>query len=121
MVYNDAAPTSDRDTVRLLISDVALDPLFTDGEIDRFLSLEGDDVRLAAATALLTIASNETLLLKMIETQGLKLDGPSVARALRENAKQLRADANADGGDGSFLVAANVDGQLIGEPMWGIH
>lgn len=121
MAYDPSAPTSDVDTVRLLISDIDASPLFQDGEISRFLTLEGDDVRLAAATALLTIASNEVLLLKMIQTQGLTLDGSKVAQALRENAKQLRADAAADGGEGSFLIANNVDAQTFDEPMWGVR
>lgn len=113
-------PASDVGTVRLLISDVdAADYVFSNEEIGRFLTLEGDDPRLAAATALLTVASNEVLLLKYVRTHGLTLDGSKVADALRANAAQLRADANGDGDVGSFLIAGNTDGyDFTGPRRW---
>jgi|GEM_PF-3780331 len=114
MPYDSNAPTSDRDSVRLLISDVAAVPVFTDGEIDRFLSLESS-IRRAAALALLTIASNEVLLLKYIQTHGLTIDGARVADALRNNAEQLREDDEAEG-DEVFLVAKNEDGYDFAGP-----
>lgn len=115
MPYDADAPTSDRDSVRLLISDVASDPLFKDGEVDRFLSLEGGAVKRAAALALRTIAANEALLLKYIQTQGLTLDGSRVARELRELAEDLIEDDDADG-DEVLLVAKNRDGYDFGDP-----
>lgn len=115
MPYDPQAPTSDRDSVRLLISDVANPPLFDDGEIDRFLSLQSGAIKRAAALALRTIAANEALLLKYIQTQGLTLDGSRVARELRELAKELEADDETDG-DEVLLVAKNRDGYDFGSP-----
>lgn len=115
MPYDEDDPTSDRDSVRLLISDVATPPLFADGEVDRFLSIEGGSIKRAAALALLTIASNEVLLLKYIQTQGLTLDGSRVSQALRANAEALREDADRDG-DEVLLTAGNADGYDFADP-----
>lgn len=103
-------PTTDAGKVRLLISDVdPADEIFDDDEIAAFLALEGDNVRLAAAQALDTIASNEALVAKKQRTLDLDTDGPAVAKALREHAAQLRAQAidGADGG-GDFEIAELV-------------
>lgn len=104
-------PTTDVGTVRLLISDIDdSSPLFTDDEITRFLTLEGDDPYRAAAIALNVIAGNETLRLKYIRSKGLELDGPAVGRELRQQAKVLRDQAADRDAEESFLIAGNVDG-----------
>lgn len=83
--------TTNTGKVRLLISDTDLDNLiFNDSEIAAFLALEGDNVRLAAAQALDTIASNEALVQKRIRLLDLSTDGPAVARSLRAHASELR-------------------------------
>ncbi len=82
--------------VRLLIADV--DPsnwLFTEDQIDAFLTLEGG-VKRAAAQALDTIASSEALVSKVIRPQDLSTDGPKVAAELRKHAQSLRAQAAAE-------------------------
>lgn len=95
-------PTTAVGMVRLLISDVDdAVPVFTDVEIAGFLTLEGDNTRLAAAQALDTIASNEVMVSKVIRTQDLQTDGAKVAAELRARAKGLRdqaaeRDANGD-------------------------
>lgn len=84
--------TSDIRKVRLLIND--LDPtalVFTDPDIEVFLALEGDSIKLAAAQALDTIASNESLVKQRIRTLDLQTDGPAVAKDLREHAARLRS------------------------------
>ncbi len=63
-----AGGTAARDDVRLLIGDTPpgglsefpadVDALYQDAELDRFLTLEGDVVNLAAALALETLARN---------------------------------------------------------------
>jgi hypothetical protein len=104
-------PTTSVGTVRLLISDVdTAAALFDDEEVTRFLTLSSDDQFRAAALALDTIAANEALVAKRIETHGLTLDGPAVARALREQAASLREQAEAEDVEGGFLIASNVDG-----------
>jgi hypothetical protein len=77
--------------VRLLISDRDEDTaVFSDEEIDAFLALEDNDIRLAAASALEAIAANETLVLKRITALDLTTDGPAVTKSLLEIAKRLR-------------------------------
>lgn len=70
--------------------------IFTDADIQTFLDLEGGNIKLAAAQAIDTIATSEVLVQKRIEQLDLKTDGPAEARALREHAKTLRAQAEDD-------------------------
>jgi hypothetical protein len=92
---------TDIGTVRMIIQDV--DPenaLFSDAGITKLLNLNGSDVRLAAAAGLDIMASSQAMILKVIRTLDLTTDGAAVARALREHANQLRADAEkADAAD----------------------
>ena len=88
--YTPGSGTS-RDRMRMLITDVDMSAaLFQDEELDDILLLEGD-LWLAAALALDTIASSETLVLKRITVLDLTTDGPAVAKSLREHADRLRA------------------------------
>jgi hypothetical protein len=101
--------TTPADRVRLLISDTAKPPLFSDDEIAAFLDLNAGTVRLAAADALDTIASNEALVSRKITTQDLSTDGPAVSRELRARAADLRARhsnevASTGTGDGAAVV-----------------
>lgn len=91
--------------VRLLISDV--DPsreVLSDDDVVGFLDLEGGVVKLAAAQALDSIASSETLVGKVIRTQDLSTDGAKVAADLRAHAASLRAQAAAEEGDDFAVV-----------------
>jgi len=88
-------PTTDIGLVRLLSTDLdEVSPLFTDAQITAFLTLEANNVRLAAAQALDTIASSEALVSKKIRTQDLQTDGPAVAEELRKRAEALRKQAD---------------------------
>jgi hypothetical protein len=94
-------PTTDLGRVRLLISDVdTASPTFTDAEISAFLALEGGNVRLAAAQALDTIASNEALVSKQVRTMDVSTNGPAVAAELRARARALREQADRYDADG---------------------
>ncbi len=94
---------SDRDRVRLLITDVqrgdpnnpqaVTDPLFQDEELDDLLLFEGGDVRIAAAQALDTIASDEVLVDKVRTIGNYRTDGAKVADSLRARAESLRNQA----------------------------
>ena len=105
--YNFLVPTN-MDRVRLLCTDTdvaggADAQYFQDEEIDTFLALMGNNVLRAAAMALLTIAAQETLLMKRIKLLDLHTDGPAEARALRELAdvyqeKATLAEAAEPGG-----------------------
>lgn len=86
--------------VRLLIADT--DPanrLFRVDEIQDFIDLEGGTVKLAAATALETIARSEVLISKVIKTQDLETDGAKVAAELRASAAALRLQVQTAEGD----------------------
>ena len=96
--------------VRLLITDTnESDPLLSDAQITSLLTLEGDNVRLAAAQALDIIATSEVLVSKKIRTQDLQTDGPAVAKELRERAEALRAQADDVLPDGSAFGLDIVD------------
>jgi len=96
--------------VRLLIPDTNESLLLlTDEQIEAFLTLESDNVRLAAALALETIASSEALVSKKIRDGDLQTDGPAVAKELRERAKELRAQAAEIDDDGDAFGIGVID------------
>lgn len=90
-------PTTPRGQVRLLIHDTDVDnadnQFFQDAEIDAFLTLNGQNVRLAAAQALDSLAADQAMTLKVIRVLDLQTDGAAVARELRQQAHSLRAQA----------------------------
>lgn len=82
--------------IRLLIPDnQPVGYVFEDAEIEAFYAMEGN-VRRAAALALETIASNETMVLKVIKLLDIQTDGAKVADALFERAGRLRSQAEDD-------------------------
>lgn len=89
--------TTDVGQVRLLIPDTAQDALgylFSDEQITAFLSLFSGSVKRAAAQAKDTIATDQTLLMKVVRTDDLAVDGPKVGAELRLQAKTLRDQAD---------------------------
>lgn len=108
-------PTTDRGKVRLLIQDdteqyEGVDIYyFTDAKIDAFLTLaedlDGDTVRLAAADALDSWASNEVMVLKVVKQLDIQVDGAAVAREMRQRAKSLRDLAEMASTDAGFDIA----------------
>lgn len=93
-------PSDEQADVRLLIADT--DPanrIFSTQQIARFLAMNGDSVKRAAAQALDAIAGNEAMVSKKIRTQDLSTDGPAVADALRKQATELRRQADQGEGD----------------------
>ena len=91
-------PSTPSGRVRLLINDVDPEhPVFSDDEILTFLALEDDEIFLAAAQALDTIADNEALASKVIRTQDLATDGAKLADALRKRADSLRTQHESSG------------------------
>lgn len=92
--YDPLCPTN-RDTVRLLCTDTdATYPLFQDGEIDRYLTLMGNNVLRAAAMALLTLGAQENMLMKRIRLLDLQTDGPAQAAEFRALAEAYQEKAN---------------------------
>ena len=93
--------------IRALIGDFTLrtDPLtpgvedeylFTDDQINSYLSIANDSIHYAAAHALDVLAVNEALVSKKMRTEaGLSTDGPAVAKALQDTANRLREQGTA--------------------------
>ncbi len=92
--------TTDIGRVRLLITDTdEASPIFSDAQIEAFLDIEGDVLKLGAARALETIAVNEALVQKRIKLLDLSTDGPAVAKALQDAAKHLREEVAKEDAD----------------------
>lgn len=99
-------PENEQGKVRLLISDVGgadgTSFLYTDVEIQTFLELEGS-IRMAAASALRSIAGNEAQVSKRITFLELRTDGPAVAKELINLADKL--ESREDDADGEIEFA----------------
>lgn len=81
--------------VRKLIPD--RDPqnaVFQDEEIQDFLTENSDSVRRAAAEALETIATDQALTLKVIQTLDLSTNGAALMNSLMTRATRLRETAD---------------------------
>ena len=99
--------------VRLLIPDTeqigdAPAYLFSDPQIQAFLTLYSDNVKRAAAQAKLVLATSEALINKVIKTYDFQTDGAKLGAELRAQAAELRAEADRDELDDSsdtFLIA----------------
>lgn len=103
-------PSTPTGMIRLLISDVDVaNPVFTDVEIEGFYRFEASNVRMAAAQALDTMASNEAMVSKVIRTLDLQVDGTKVAAELRARAATLRATAADYLPDGTLFGMGIVD------------
>lgn len=88
--------TSDVAKVRLLIADIDdTEQVFNDEAIQAFIDMAVDNnLKRAAAAALLVMATNEVLVQKRIRLLDLSTDGPAEAEALRKLALQYRAEAD---------------------------
>lgn len=83
--------TTDIGMVRLLLNDVdEANLVFSNEEIQAFLDLEDGSVKLAAAQAIDTNATNEALASKVIKDHQLSTDGAKLADAMRKHAQSLR-------------------------------
>lgn len=92
--------------VRLLLNDITETALvFSDDELEALVTLEGGSVKLAAAQAIDTNATNLVLASRVLRTQDVQTDGAKVADAMRKHADRLReqAAADAEDGDGFFF------------------
>lgn len=117
----DSAVSTPKDLVRLLLSDVAAPWVFTDEEIEAFLTLEGASVKRAAAQAIDANATNMALASRVLKTQDVATDGAKLADAMRAHAKALRdqADIADDDGDGFFFDIVGLDTCETGPELTG--
>lgn len=96
--------TTPAGVVRLLVNDVGAPWVFQDAEIAAFLTLEGGNVKRAAATAIDTNAGNEALASKVLTTNdGRSTDGAKLAQAMHQLADSLRAQALVDEEGAGFV------------------
>lgn len=92
------------DIVRLNITDTGNDQLFTDEQLTAWLAQYDGSVNRATYRALITIATSEVLVSKVIRTQDLTTDGAKVAETLLKLAGTYKAEADEeDAGSGSFF------------------
>jgi hypothetical protein len=93
--------------VRLLIPDtevldnlqdplIAPEYLFSDSQVQAFLSIYSSNVKLAAAQAKLVLATSETLINKVIKTADYATDGAKLGAELRAQAANLQQEAKED-------------------------
>lgn len=108
-------PTKPRGQVRLLLNDVSAPWIFSDAEIDAFLTMEGQSVKRAAAQAIDTNATNEALASKVIKDHQLSTDGAKVADAMCKHATALREQADEYDDAGYFEV---IDFDPDCQPLW---
>jgi hypothetical protein len=96
---------------------------FSDDEIAAFLTMYGDNVKLAAARCLETISMSQALLLKSWSSDDLSVNGDRIAESLRKLAAQLREEALQDESSEYFNMIAmfiddDDDGQADEYPWW---
>lgn len=70
--------------------------IFSDGQIQAFLTLYSNNIKKAAAQAKMTLATSEALINKVISTYDFSTDGAKVATELRAQAQALREEADLD-------------------------
>lgn len=100
--------------VRLLLNDVdPTEQVFTEQDLDDFLALEGGIVKLAAAQAIDTNASNELLASKVLRSQDWQTDGAKLADALRKHATALREQhyRDVDDADDGYFEVVDAPGR----------
>ena len=89
--------------------------IFSDSQVQAFLSLYGNNVKRAAAQAKLVLATSETLINKVIRTTDYTTDGAKLGQELRAQAKALQDEAVQDD------LADSYDSFVIAPPAvkWG--
>jgi hypothetical protein len=135
MANEGAAPpdyTTDVGKVRVLLGDTNPTDVsagegtylyFSDDEIAAFLTMYGDNVKLASARCLETIAGSQALLLKSWSSDDLTVNGDRITESLRKLAAQLREEALVDESNEYFNMIAmfvddDDDGQADEYPWW---
>ena len=106
------------DIIRLNITDTKVPQLFTDDQLQAWLTQYDGSINRATYRALVTIATSTVLVSKKIRTQDLTTDGPAESAALLALAKTYKDEADADdAAAGSFFEVVPFGGssRLEGE------
>ena len=117
---------TDRGKVRLIIDDkdtvTVANQFFDDDEIDCFLTLAGDldsePIRTASAMALETWASNQVMVLKLVQLLDVQVDGVSVSREMRQRSAILRKEAEEIGAITSTDAGFEIAEMALGHFSW---
>jgi len=100
MACNDSIYPPDYSTpvgqVRSLMNDVDDPYVFTDAQVQAWLAIYNDNIKLAAAQGLYTVAADSILLLKYVKTDDLLVDGQKVSSELRQLADRLHDEGQAE-------------------------
>lgn len=115
--------------VRLLIPDVEqldnlADPtaaaayIFSDPQIQAFLTLYSNNVKRAAAQAKLVLATSEALINKVIRTADYTTDGAKLGAELRAQAAALQSEADKDEAEDSYEEIALVSFTTKPDNSW---
>jgi hypothetical protein len=115
--------------VRLLIPDVEqlgdlANPtataayIFSDPQVQAFLSLYSNNVKRAAAQAKLVLSTSEALINKVIKTDDLATDGAKLAQELRAQAQMLMAEADKDDTEDSYDTITIVGNSKAWDNSW---
>jgi hypothetical protein len=86
--------------VRLNITDLSDAPLFSDDQINAWLTQYDGNINRATYRALVTIATSTVLMSKKLRTQDLSTDGPAESTALLALAKTYKDEADQADADG---------------------
>lgn len=90
---------------------------FGDDEIAAFLTMYGDNVKLATARCMETISMSQALLLKSWSSDDLTVNGDRIAESMRRLAAQLREEALQDEASEYFeMISMFVDMDHDGLP-----
>ena len=111
-------PTTAIGKVRLLIADTdATNYTFEDAEIQAFLDLENGNLRIAGATAIVSIVSDRAKLAKVVQLGRYQTQQQAVADLLAI-AERLRSDAIAQGGLQTAELALTDENYESYRPSW---
>lgn len=109
--------------VRLLVPDTEQlgdvpSYIFSDGQIQAFLTLYSNNVKRAAAQAKLVLATSEALINKVIRTNDLATDGAKLAAELRAQAQLLMSEADKDDAEDSYDSFSIVGNAKAWDNSW---
>lgn len=92
--------------------------IFSDPQIQAFLTLYSNNVKKAAAQAKLVLATSEALINKVIKTDDLATDGAKLAQELRAQAQMLMAEAEKDDLEDSYDTITIVGNSKAWDNSW---
>lgn len=92
--------------------------IFSDPQIQAFLSLYSNNVKRAAAQAKLVLSTSEALINKVIKTDDLATDGAKLAQELRAQAQMLMTEADKDDTEDSYDSITIVGNSKAWDNSW---